>query len=196
MKNICFIHGLNSSANSFNFVYERLKCDDVVFHKINYDSHQPLVESLTQVIKQLPRGKKVSLVGHSLGGVIATLVANECAAQVEKLVTISAPLNGSRAAATLRWLPGSSPVLSDIMPSSKFILQCGELNLEVPTISIISTGGHLPTSGEPNDSVVAVSSQRGLKFGRKVEIKASHFEILMSEKTIKTLSDFLLKDEK
>lgn len=191
---IVYIHGLNSSHTSFSYIKDKLP--EHTAHLIDYASHQRLSESLEQVMKKIPKTEKFAIVGHSLGGVIAALVASARPDQVEALVTISSPLNGSRAASTLRWIPGALPVLNDIVPRSSYIKEVGALQLEVPTLSIVSTGGHLPTSPEANDSVVAVSSQRGLKFGKKVEIKATHFEVLMHDKTVKLISDFLFGDSK
>jgi len=187
MKQIVYIHGLNSSHTSFSYILEKLPDHKMVM--VDYDSHQPLQLSIAQVLKKLPKDGSFSLVGHSLGGVIAALIADVSGA--EELVTISSPLNGSRAASTLRWIPGSLPVMKDITPSSPYIMQIKEGKLTIPTLSIISTGGHLPTSPEPNDSVVAVSSQKALKHAKKQEIKASHFEVLMHDKTVKHLKDFL-----
>lgn len=188
---IAYIHGFNSSHRSFNYVTSKLPTHDIVV--INYDSHQPLDDSVAQVLKQLPK-KPFVLVGHSLGGVISTLIAVRQPEKVEKLVTISSPLAGSRAACTLKWIPGYPKIFSDITPSSKLILALEKVKLETPTLSIISTGGSLPT-GEANDSIVTVSSQRALKFGKKVEIKANHFEVLVHERTVKHIRDFIFTEE-
>lgn len=60
-----------------------------------------------------------------------------------------------------------------------------------PVLSIISTTGHMPmVSAEPNDSVVAISSQRALAYAKKIEVKANHFEVLMHDKTIETVRKF------
>jgi alpha/beta superfamily hydrolase len=136
----------------------------------------------------------VTLIGHSLGGVIAAIIAADFPDRVEKLVTISAPLNGSRAAMALRWMPGSLPIIHDIVPTSSIINRCAELDLSLPTLSIISTGGHMATSSEPNDSVVSLASQRGLQFGQKVEIDANHFEVLMIKETVDVIRNFLFGD--
>ena len=194
MKHVAYIHGLNSTQSSFSYIVKQLP--EHHFHLINYQSHQPLAESIIQVLKQLPREVPLSLVGHSLGGVIATLIAADNLEKIERLVTISSPLNGSRAAATLRWIPGSLPVLNDIVPRSALLTRLGGLELKVPTISIISTGGHLPTSPEPNDSVVSVSSQKALRFGKKIEVKANHFEVLLSDVTVNHIREFLWNTKK
>lgn len=193
MKQIVWIHGLNSSSTSFSYIAQKLSEHEA--YLIDYQSHQPLTASIAEVLAKLPKTGRVVLVGHSLGGVIATIIAADYPERVEKLVTISSPIHGSRAAATLRWIPGSLPVLSDIVPNGAIITRCCGLQLKVPTLSIISVGGHLPTSPEPNDSVVSLASQRALKFGKKIEVNASHFEILMHNQTVKAIDDFLFQGD-
>lgn len=193
MKHVAYIHGLNSSQMSFKYILEKLPEHHP--HLIGYASHQPLKDSIEDVLKQLPKKHTLSLVGHSLGGVIATLIAADYPEKIEKLITISSPLQGSRAAETLRWIPGSLSVLNDIVPRGPLITRVCGLKLKVPTVSIISVGGHLATSPEPNDSVVAVSSQRALQFGKKIEINANHFEVLLHDRTAKIINDFLFAGE-
>lgn len=190
---IVWIHGLHATSRSFDFICKELNECDSVF--INYNSHQRLAVSIEQVREQLPQ-EPSCLIGYSLGGVIAALLAADHPERIKQLVTISAPLNGSKAAVMLHWLPWNPPVMNDIIPSSPIITRCMELRLLIPTLSIISTGGHLSTSPEPNDSVVAVASQKALKFGQKVEIKASHFEILLSPETVIHLRKFLFSSDK
>lgn len=189
---IVYIHGFNSSARSFNYIHGLLP--DHEWSAINYKSHQHIEQSMADIVRQLPKGK-FSLVGHSLGGILAVLVAAEHIDRVERVASISAPFGGSRAALALRWLPGHPKVMADITPTSAKIELLSQLKLQVPTLSIVSTGGSLPTAPEPNDSIVTVASQKALKFGKKVEIKANHFEILMHEKTVKHLQDFLFQEE-
>jgi len=187
---IAYIHGFNSSHRSFNYIQAKLPSHDIV--PITYDSHQPLRDSMLQVRKQLPKGQ-FGLIGHSLGGVLAVLMAAEHIDRTIGLISISAPLAGSKAAVTLRWLPGHPKVISDITPTAPKIELISQLKLHVPTLSIFSTGGSLALSGEPNDSVVTVVSQKALPFGKKAEVKANHFEVLMHEKTVKLIEDFLFE---
>ncbi len=188
---IAYIHGFNSSHRSFNYVQSKLPPHDII--PVSYDSHQPLRDSMDQVRRQLPKGR-FSLVGHSLGGVLAVLMAAEHVDRTVGLVTISAPLGGSRAASSLSWIPGYPKVLKDLTPTAPKIELISQLKLTTPTLCIYSTGGSLPTSVEHNDSIVTVSSQKALTFGRKQEVKANHFEVLLHEKTVKLIQDFLFEE--
>lgn len=189
MKRIAYIHGLNSSPGSFSYIVPKLTAHEP--HLISYKSYQRLSESLVEVYEALPKGQPLTLVGHSLGGVIATLIAAEHPELVEKLVVMSSPFKGSFAAHALRWLPGGFPVFRDVVPSGQHILKCQELNLDIPTLSIITTGGSMPTVPEPNDSVITIASQNGLCFGKKVEINATHFEVLLNPETVRIIDDFI-----
>jgi len=194
MKTIVWVHGLNSSHRSFSYLVNQVDDHNTVL--VNYDSHQPLKKSIGQVIKQLPSiDDEIVIIGHSLGGVIATLVS-DIDPRISSLVTISSPLAGSKAANIVRWLPGHPSVMSDITPSSEFIRFIGEYKGDFPALSIISTGGHLKTTPEPNDSVVTLASQRALRFGKKAEVKASHFEVLMHEKTVDLINSHVFGDQK
>lgn len=157
---------------------------------IDYNSHQSLRDSMQEVRSKLPKGN-FSIVSHSLGGILAVLMAAEHVDRVEKVATISSPFGGSKAALALRWMPGHPRIFEDITPTSPKIELISQLKLKIPTINVISTSGSLPLSREPNDGIVTVSSQKALPFGKKYEVKANHFEVLMHERTVKLLNDFL-----
>jgi alpha/beta superfamily hydrolase len=200
MKHIAYLHGLNSTHASFSYIVQQLPAHH--HHFIDYTSQQNLDASIEEcavkLFASLPRNASVTLIGHSLGGVIAAIIAADFPHRIENLITISAPLNGSRAAIALRWIPGISPVLHDITPSGVIINRCGDLDLSMPTLSIISTGGHTATfdaAQEQNDSVVALASQKGLRFGKKVEIDANHFEVLLSHQTATEIRSFIFGEQ-
>lgn len=185
---VAYIHGLNSSHRSFSFVQCKLPAHTII--PISYSSHQPIRDSMDEVRRQLPKGR-FSLVGHSLGGLLSTLMAAEHADRVDNLVAISAPFGGSKAASTLRWVPGHPKVLEDITPTAPKIELISQLKLKVPTLSIYSSSGSLFVSPEPNDSIVTVNSQKALPFGLKAEVKASHFEVLLADETVNHIQKFL-----
>jgi pimeloyl-ACP methyl ester carboxylesterase len=184
-----FIHGLNNSHVSFAYLAKELEGTA----KINYNSHQPLALSLVQVAKQIPKNEPVVLIGHSLGGVIAALLALENKHQVQKLITISSPLGGSKAAHFARWVMPSLEVLRDLIPTAPHIQQLTGGEFKIPVLSLVSSAGHLPAlmGGEPNDSVVTLSSQRAIKQAKKVDIKINHMEVLSHDKTVESIRKFL-----
>jgi pimeloyl-ACP methyl ester carboxylesterase len=184
---ICYIHGLNSSHNSFSYMEKEVGG----VAKIDYKSYQPLELSIAQVEKQLPKDQPLILIGHSLGGVIALEIALNKQHDVQKVVTISAPLGGSRFAFWAQYFFGGLPVLSDLTPYSALITRFTIETPDCPVLSIISTGGALPFSPEPNDSVVSIASQKALKYTKKVEVKANHFEVLMHDKTFEAVRKFI-----
>lgn len=71
-----------------------------------------MVSSLTELVKTLAVDKPVILVGHSGGGVLATLIAQR-SPQVTAVVTLAAPLD------TDRWTAshGYSPLYDSINPA-------------------------------------------------------------------------------
>lgn len=185
---ICYIHGLNSSHRSFSFLVNEM--DEGKHVMIDYDSRQRLESSITQVLRFIPKKEPVTLIGHSLGGVIAMIIAGRKLVNAERVITISSPLAGSQAAVYARWVVSGIPVIGDITPTASHIREIANFNPDFPILSLFSTSGSLPTSKEPNDSVVSVASQKALPSAKKVEIKANHFEVLMHEKTVEQIRRF------
>lgn len=185
---IVYIHGLNQTHLSFTYFAEKLGEKHIM---VDYDSRQSLADSVKQVVKQLPKTGDLTLIGHSLGGVIAMVIAHSGVANVSKVVTISSPLGGSKAAVFARWVVSGIRVLGDITPTSVYMKMIEAMAAPCPVLSIISTSGSLLNSNEPNDGIVTVASQKALPYAKKVEVKANHFEILMHDKTIEAVRKFV-----
>ena len=184
MKNIVLIHGLSTYDNPFGKLIKTLPMCNV--HNIHYNSYQSLELSLFECLDQLPE-EPVDIIGYSLGGIIATLLAANFE-NIKSLTTISSPIGGSRAASIVMQFPGAFPIFKDLCINSKYIKFCKKLKLDIPTLSITSTGGSLPFALERNDGVVSCSSQRALGFAKHIEINANHFNILKNQKTISVIN--------
>ena len=191
MKTVAYIHGLNQTSRCFGYLMQNLPDQKRVV--IDYDSHQPLEQSIAQVLKQLPKTGELSLVGHSLGGLISVLIAHE--RELNELIVVSAPIAGSRAARIAKWIPGAPDIMRDITPTSPRILQASSTKISVPTISICSITGHLAAEKEPNDGIVTIASQKALPFGKKHDVKANHFEVLMHDRTVDLIRKHLFGDQ-
>ena len=185
---LVFIHGLNQTHLSFSHWKNTFQENALT---VDYESRQPLADSIAQVSKALPKKDELILVGHSLGGVISTLIALNDSHNVQKVVTISSPLGGSKAAVYARWIVGGIRVFSDITPTSPSIIRLSKEAPKAPVLSIVSVAGSFLNSNEPNDGIVTVASQKALPYAKKVEVKANHFEVLMHDKTVDTIRKFV-----
>lgn len=117
-------------------------------------------------------------------------IAIQGAHDINRVITISSPLGGSKSAAFLQFFARQMDVVADITPHSTFIKSL-QGKAPCPVLSIISTAGHLPVSQEPNDGVVAIESQNALSSAKKIAISANHFEVLAHEKTVEAVSKFI-----
>ncbi len=184
------LHGLGSTPASMVYLQQEL---DESF-PISYNSHQRLDDSIAhvrQVIQDfIEPGEEFNLIGHSLGGLIAHHIAQHNP-QVKKLVTIASPLGGSKAAWLLQYMVVGSPVFADLTTSSWYVRHIKSNPPPADVLSIIATEGGWSLFGEPNDGTVELSSQRALPYGKKVEVDANHFEVLLRLETLHAIKDFL-----
>lgn len=150
------------------------------------------LESLVKAIRE--EGKPVSLVGHSLGGLLALVVNNDALTQVEKVVTISAPFRGSETATKLKWFYPTYRLFQDIAEGSTFVKRVTSCEPVDNLLSIITTGNSTPFLGEANDTVVTVSSQESLAFGTKIRLNVNHFEVLLSDEALTLVSSHIFPE--
>jgi pimeloyl-ACP methyl ester carboxylesterase len=190
MKQIVYLHGLNCSPTIFSHLHHQLPEHEPIF--IEYDSFQSVEDSYQSVLSQIKQ-KKISVIGHSLGGVIGMLIASrDNGITVEKLATISSPFGGSKAALGARILFPRFKVFKDIDPKSEIINEVSKAKIS-HHLSIISTGGSLPIMFDDNDSVVSVTSQRASQTKMKVEVESNHFEAVQNTETISEIDNFLFR---
>lgn len=205
MKNctIIYLHGANSTSTSFNFIRYRMRENKVVDSVAYAPEYNPSM-SMDQLIPELygrmnPFHQKdpIFLVGHSLGGVIATLLTywNEDVGP-EKLnilgvVSIASPFGGSKAANFLKWMYPSYGLFDNVATNSPWIKLMSQKGAIVPTRTIITTAGNSPLIREDNDGVVSVKSQMALKNSEQVLLEHNHFEVLLSDFTAGHIAEFI-----
>lgn len=193
---VVYLHGLNSSSKIFNHIYSQLPEHEAVF--IDYETFNSMEESYKFIISKLDDNHEFTLIGHSLGGLIAYLIhSRDNGFIVNSLITLSSPFAGSEHARLLRWMYPGYKVLADLSPKSSIIKEINTpVTKRTKMLSLISVNGSIPLISDQNDGIVTVASQRATPAKKKVEIKANHFEIVQDVKTIKEIKKFIFPDYK
>lgn len=190
MKTIVYIHGAFSSGVSFQRIIEALPKHDMLTPQ--YTVTQPLGEIIDQVndlISELD--SDVHIVAHSLGGIVGVGVAH-INDRVKSVLTMSTPFGGNRIANALRWF-NTHELYKSLATSNPILQTIAKKPLECKFKSIITTVGNNPMMFEKNDGVVSLKSQTALTYGEKVAIPLNHFEVLLSDETVKQVKNFTFK---
>jgi pimeloyl-ACP methyl ester carboxylesterase len=193
---IVYLHGLNSSSKIFNHIHSQLPEHEALF--IDYDTFKSIEESYSFITSRLDENEEFSIIGHSLGGLIAYLIhSRDNGFSVDKLVTLSSPFAGSDHARLLKWMYPGYKVLNDLSPKSSIIKEiCSPPTKKFKMLSLISVNGSIPLISEQNDGIVTVKSQQASPAKKKIDIKANHFEIVQDVKTIREITKFMFPDYK
>jgi predicted alpha/beta hydrolase family esterase len=139
---------------------------------LNRGVTEDIVDRMGEAVARFGEGKKVTLVGWSLGGLYARVVAQERPESVEKVVTLGSPFSGDRRRNNNVWrlyeLVAGHPVNSppiDKDPAKK---------PPVPTLAIWSR----------KDGIVSPAGARGAPAERdaELELHCSHMGFAVSSK--------------
>jgi pimeloyl-ACP methyl ester carboxylesterase len=191
VPHIVYVHGLNCSGTIFSHLRSNLPKHTATF--IEYDSAQSIEASVEAAIRVIPALKPLTIIGHSLGGLVGHLLCtrNIASLNVEKFVSISTPFAGSGVAGILRWLYPAFHVLKDLTPNSKILKEIQASSLTIPFLSLVSMTGNLPFISGQNDGIVTIQSQMAVSATKRVEIEANHFEAVQSQATIEEIKRFV-----
>jgi pimeloyl-ACP methyl ester carboxylesterase len=139
---------------------------------LNRGVTENIVDRISARVERFGRGDKVILVGWSLGGLYARVVAQERSDLVDKVVTLGAPFSGDRRRNNnvwrlYEWVAGH-PVNSPPIDKDP------EVKPPVPTLAIWSR----------RDGIVAPAAARGQQAQRdaELEIDCSHMGFAVSGK--------------
>jgi len=192
MNVIRTIHGAGATARSFTWLEENLQrhLDSRSIGHLSHALDEPLDDIIARFRAYLDgrTGYQHDLIGHSLGGVIAVALSDHPA--VRRVVAIAAPFGGSRAANVFRWF-SASPLFESIRPENAVLRRLRGMEApQAPTLCIVATSG-LPHIHEPNDGVLTVQSQSAIHGATMEYVDASHYEVLMTPRTIGVIAEFL-----
>ncbi len=139
---VVFVHGFMAAGPVFDpmreHVEERTELPTVDFTYGPLATFEQIVTSFAaHVDRVVPPGARVSLVGHSLGGVVARWFLQEQGGheRVDRIVTMATPHAGT---ASARFAPGS--IAAALRPGSPIIarLAAGCSALPVPHVAIVA----------------------------------------------------------
>jgi triacylglycerol esterase/lipase EstA (alpha/beta hydrolase family) len=194
---IVYVHGAGCSPISFNYICSMLPEHTQVLY--SYNAEMPVDKILNHLYESLcspTMGKNYFLVGHSLGGVIATALTYRNNSDGNKLkingvVSMSAPFGGSKVANYLKLMYPKYGLFDNIATFSPVIKSIGTVGAIVPTMNIVTSSGGIPMIKGENDGVVSVRSQKELRNCQTIEIRLNHFEILISKQTVDLINKFV-----
>jgi pimeloyl-ACP methyl ester carboxylesterase len=186
MKTIFYVHGAGATAVSFCALATKLPEHTPRF--FSYDIAEPVADVTARVRNELSLlAAPVSLVGHSLGGIIATLASAE--PQVDQIVTLNAPFGGIRVLDFVG-LFRREPFFTDLRSHGTALSAARAKVSDKPHLGIIGSGG-LPTVAEANDGVVTVRSQTAKPDIHYHLTDLNHFEVLLSNDVAREIERFL-----
>ena len=160
-----------------------------------YSVENPLeknIKRITRLARKEFKDQQFDIVSHSLGGIIAIMLL-KTKLNIAKIVTISTPLGGSEAAASLRFMYSTYQLYKDISPGSDIIKKAKNMKLKVPVLAIVTTGGNscIPFMSEENDTIVTVASQAAADNPEYYYVDLNHFEVLMSGEVANKIKSFI-----
>lgn len=148
---------------------------------------QALVKKRVKEIHAECGKRKISLIGWSLGGVYARLIAHRMPKQIRQVITLGSPINGDPKFTTLHrvyeWFSGRS-VADD---ENQELLQLAQSPIPVPGTAIYSK----------SDAVVAwqISRSEDSELEQSIHVHASHVGMVFNPAVIHVIQDRLAQDE-
>lgn len=191
MKTILYIHGAFASSTSFNRIREKLPEHEAIL--LDYTVDDNLTKVIDDCVKKLKEsGKRVSIVAHSLGGILGSIIAQK-SQLVDQVVSMSTPYGGSKAADIIKWI-NPHPMFEQICTSSPLLRSLYAKPAGAKTLGIVTTMGKNPMMKEDNDGVVSIDSQTAWKEPEYVTVAYSHVEVLVANETITIIKEFLFDE--
>ena len=191
MPNLVLVHGAGGSPAGWNYLSQGLPGGLNILrpqYDIMLTDPYEIIDTICEQITDHFGDAHVTYVGHSLGGVLGGWIASNGLVNVDHLITISAPWQGSPFARWLKLVFRNNNLFQHMNPGSEFLEYLHEKTFLRPHTNIITVGGGNEVAAwgkRDNDGTVTVESQANVPVGfAKSEsqfINLSHTEILQCD---------------
>lgn len=149
---VVLVHGFMATAGFLRAIRARL--EEEAGARVASFSHAPglgvarIAGQLARIVERIPRGTRIHLVGHSLGGIVSRWYVQEMGghARVAQTISIATPFGGALPAERFRVLVGN-----DLHSRSDVLARLREgahLAMDVPHLSIAGTADRMVSPPE------------------------------------------------
>jgi pimeloyl-ACP methyl ester carboxylesterase len=181
---VVWLHGAGQTHNSWRYIREQLDYPHEIL--IDYSSLSRFHENLDEMVHKIGN-EPVFVVGHSLGGLYALHLTQRC--NVVGGVSVSTPYRGSSAADWAKYVIPSYPIFRDVGRRSLPIIEAAKMQVEVPWMQIVSTGGAVPYLKGENDGVCTVASMNcrndmGIEY-----TDSTHYEVMVDDRVVEIITE-------
>jgi pimeloyl-ACP methyl ester carboxylesterase len=188
---IIYIHGANSTQESFNYIRSVIVSNDMCLEYSSKDGFEKNLENMALKIQSID---SIFFIAHSLGGIYALHLANMFPEKIQGAVTLSTPYGGSKVAEYAKYFLPFNKLMQDVGSCSMPVLLANKINIKWPWCNVVTTAGASAFMSEPNDGVVSVASMQHAQ-GRMetIDLRVNHYEVVLSHNTIDIIKNRLPK---
>ncbi len=150
---VAFVHGFLAAGPVFDPLRAQVEAEGMATFDFSYAStgrFERIAAELATTLHEAAAGRRLALVGHSLGGLLARWVMQKHGVPAETLITIATPHSGTEIAR--RWplplartLRPGSPVLAELAPPTvpHVAIVAGRDTMVRPVSSAAADGAHV-----------------------------------------------------
>ena len=188
VPNLVLVHGAGGSPAGWNYISQGLPSGLNILrphYDIMLTDPYEIIDTICEQITDHYGDASVTYVGHSLGGVLGGWIASSGMIDVNHLITISAPWQGSPFARWLKLVFRNNNLFQHMNPGSDFLEYLHEKTFLKPHTNIITRGGGNEVAAwgkRENDGTVTVDSQVAVPVGftksQNEFVDLSHTEVL------------------
>lgn len=166
---------------------------------LKYNAEDPIEEIIPQFRKEISKLEDdVIIVGHSLGGIIASSVAELCP-NVKKVVTVATPYGGFLISQCMSFasifVRATNNLWENTRPDNETLVQLRKKDIKIEITVFVAEEKFSTVYTVPSDGVVTVKSQKALGKKSKViykKINSAHIEANVHKDVIAHVKTLLL----